>query len=500
MHDADFDHVHGSENQRDEDHPLWQTEHIELLSVGIDIGSATTQVIFSRLHLRRMGRDFSSRYVVISRESVYRSPVHLTPYLDGERIDDHALGHLIEDAYHEAGLEPGNIDTGAIILTGEAIRRRNARAIADLFAAQGGRFVCATAGHHMESLLAAHGSGAAALAHEGGKCVLNIDIGGGTTKLAVIDKGRVTATAALHIGGRLVAMDNRDKIVRLEPAGREIAKIVGYDWNVGDSLSREALDRVGAWMAEAVLTAVSGKPLPAEIAGLFLTPALPAARHFDGVTFSGGVAEYVYGAEKNSFGDIGAALGAALRARVGRTLPWPVLTTKERIRATVIGASQYSVQVSGNTIYISDPGALPQRNLQVLRPAIDLSAAIDPKAMAAAIKNHFAAFDLVEGETNVVLAFNWQGEPSYQRVSAFADGLLQGMPRTFASGGAINIVFDRDIGRLVGALLKEERKIANPVLSIDGIVLLDFDFVDIGKILEASGTVPVTIKSLIFQL
>ena len=145
---------------RSKKNPIWLQDHVTLVSVGIDIGSAGTQVIFSRINLRRYGEDLTSRYYVVSRETLYQSPVALTPYSSEERIDDAALGKIIDEAYAGAGLHPDQIDTGAVILTGEALRRENAEGIAELLSEQGGEFVCATAGHHMESMLAAYGSGA----------------------------------------------------------------------------------------------------------------------------------------------------------------------------------------------------------------------------------------------------------------------------------------------------------------------------------------------------
>src|SRR6478735_272938 len=190
-HDGDADHDHDHfEFDADgplEDNPIWIQDHVTLVTVGIDIGSSGTQVIFSRINLRRYGEDLTSRYYVVSRETLYQSPNALTPYQSEERIDDAALGKIIDEAYTAAGLHPDQIDTGAVILTGEALRRENAQGIAKVLSEQGGEFVCATAGHHMESMLAAYGSGASRVSHDEDKRVLNIDIGGGTTKLALVE-------------------------------------------------------------------------------------------------------------------------------------------------------------------------------------------------------------------------------------------------------------------------------------------------------------------------
>src|SRR3954471_21814092 len=223
-HDGDADHDHDDFIDGPiEDNPLWIADNVTLTSVGIDIGSAGPQVVFSNGHPRRLREDLPSRYYVVGRETLFRSPVALTPYLSEERIDDAKLRAIIDDAYKQASVSAQDIDTGVVILTGEALRRDNAQAIAGLLAEQGGDFVTATAGHHMEAMLAAYGSGAARVSSDQRKRILNIDIGGGTTKLALIENGRVVATAAIHIGGRLQVVDESGRITRLDPAGRHHA-------------------------------------------------------------------------------------------------------------------------------------------------------------------------------------------------------------------------------------------------------------------------------------
>ncbi|MCL6598138.1 MAG: ethanolamine ammonia-lyase reactivating factor EutA [Alicyclobacillus macrosporangiidus] len=502
-HDTGDDHWHEDEDLSLENNGLWLSDHIELTSVGIDIGSASTQVVFSRLTLHRLGSFLSSRYNVVSRETLYRSPVHLTPYVDGERIDDQAIGALVEAAYQEAGLTPDAVDTGAVILTGEAIRRHNAEALAHVVSARGGRFVCATAGHNMEALLAAYGSGAVHTSYERGQRLLNIDIGGGTTKYAVVENGRVLETAAIHVGARLLATDEAGHIVRLEPGGEDVARLAGVQLVPGGVVTEEMKRRMGEWMAEAILAAVDVESAPAEVIGLYLTPPLQNRPPYDGVLFSGGVGEYVYGYETHDFGDLGRFIGRALHtAASGLRMErmGPLLLSTERIRATVIGASEHSVQISGNTIYLSSPKVLPVRKLQVLRPHCDLHGDIDPDAVAAAIQAHFRQFDLDEHTADVALAFHFGGPPSYERISALCQGLLRGLPHTIGRHRQVTLVFDGDIARTVGRLLQEEMGVVNPLLVLDGILLQDFDFIDVGRIIEPAGVVPVTIKSLIFQL
>jgi ethanolamine utilization protein EutA len=497
--DADHDHDHDDfASGPPEEDAVFLADNVRLLSVGMDIGSAGTQVIFSRLHLRRMGEDLSSRYFVVSREAVYQSPVALTPYRNDELIDETRLGDIIDEAYRDARLGAEDIDAGVVILTGEALRRENAEAIAGVLAEHGGEFVCATAGHHMEAMLAAYGSGAAKASLDLGKRVLNVDIGGGTTKLSVVERGRVLATAAVHIGGRLLVVDGENRIVRLDPAAKRIAAHAGFRWRLGDVATPEELDRLTAWMADALVAALRGDAPPA-VQGLWLTEPIGNLADVEAIMFSGGVAEFVYGRENRDFGDLGRRLGGAMRERLGQ-LSWPLLPAGECIRATALGASEYSVQLSGNTIYVSDLRALlPRRNLQVLQPAFDCPDEIDPEALASAIRGHFAAFDLVEGETEVALALRWRGAPSYARLKRFAAGIAKGLPKTIAAGKPLYLVLDGDVAQMLGNLLREEFMKTNELLVIDGIVLWDFDYIDIGRLRLPSNTVPVTVKSLVFS-
>lgn len=510
---ADTGHSHDGGEDFDHDHDdfgieggpegsgLWLQDHVSLTSVGIDIGSAGTQLIFSRIHLRRLGEDLSSRYAVAARETLFQSPVALTPYRDEERIDEKALADIIDDAYAQAGLHPDQIDSGVVILTGEALRRENAQAISELLAENGGEFVCTAAGHHLEAMLAAYGSGAARVAHDAGKRILNVDIGGGTTKLAVVEGGKIAAMAAVHIGGRLQVVDAAGRIVRLDPAGRYHAGEAGFSWKLGDRVTRAEMARVADWMADALIAAIVRRPLPHAIEHLYLTDPIAELGRIDGLMFSGGVAEYVYARESRDFGDMGQLLGSAIARRLKEgALPWPLLPPGECIRATAFGASEYSVQLSGNTIYISSPGVLlPRKNLQVLQPPYVCGEDIVSAELARVIQRHFIAFDLEEGATEVALAFRWAGVPSYPRIAAFARGIAAGLPRTIASGRPLYLVLDGDIAQTLGAILREELKLANEILVIDGVTLWDLDYIDLGRIRLPSHTVPVTIKSLVFS-
>ena len=500
-HTPDGYHVGTNLEGSVEDHPLWQRDNVTLESVCIDIGSAGTQILFSRMHLQRQAVNLSTRYLVVARETLFESPISLTPYRSEKLIDDGALGAIIDEAYRAARLHPDQIDTGVVILTGEALRRENAQRIAQILSENGGKLVCASAGHHMEAMLAAHGSGAAQASYERGERLLNIDVGGGTTKLSVIDRGKVISTAAFHVGGRLVAVDSKERIVRLDPAGKTHANRAGLAWRIGERVSHTELCTVAESMTDDLVAALTMPTPPPDVLSLYLTDPVSGLQGIEGIVFSGGVAEFFYGREKRNFGDLGHVLGTALRERVDtEVLPWPLIAHSQGIRATALGGSEFTAQLSGNTGYISDPNTLlPRRNVQVVRPDFKFSEDFDAGHLAREIGRHMKLFDLEEADADIVLAFHWEGEPTFQRIKALAEGISRAMIKRIENGKPIYVILDADIALNLGAVLKEELGVPNELFVVDGLVLGDFDYVDLGRIQLPSHTVPVTIKSLIFR-
>jgi len=240
-----------------------------------------------------------------------------------------------------------------------------------------------------------------------------------------------------------------------------------------------------------------------ELAGLaealLVTPPLTSTVKVDAVVFSGGVSEYIYGRTKEDYGDLAHALANAVQTRIkAGALPAPMQDSVEGIRATVIGASQFTVQVSGNTISVSDPSLLPIHNLQVLYPQLPNREQVEPKEMVDAIAKCFQRFDLEEGENPIALAIAWNGTPHYPHLRALADGILLGLPGTIKAGYPLVIVFENDFGKLVGEIIRTELGVTNPVISIDSIHLREFDYIDIGEVVYPANAVPVVVKSLVF--
>jgi ethanolamine utilization protein EutA len=440
------------------------------------------------------------RYVVARRTILRESEILLTPYLDDSTIDVRALEAFIAGEYTRAGVKRNDVDTGALILTGVAVRRRNARAIGEMFAEEAGRFVAVSAGDRLEATLAAYGSGAAAESAKSGRICMNVDIGGGTSKFAICSNGGVLETTAIDIGARLIVLDENCQVIRLEEAGRVIAREVGLNPEPGDRIDPAEFQPMVSWMADRLLEIVTLKPLSPNADKLLRLPPLAYRGKIDAFTFSGGVSEFIYGQDPGDFGDLGALLASEVKRRIGR-LNIPVSAPTARIRATVIGASQYTVQLSGSTIFVDPLDAVPVRNVPVVTPdfSFDHGDLASP-AIESAVERALARMDLLEGKRPVAVAFHWEGSATFPRLQAFCAGIQRGLEKIIAKGHPLMLVSDGDIGGILGLHFKEEMNFSHPVISIDGIALSEFDYIDVGALIPSSGAVPVVIKSLVFPV
>lgn len=472
-----------------------QEDELRLTSVGIDIGSSTTHLLFSAIRLERRG----SRYATVERRIIRESDIVLTPFTAGDDsvIDGTALRKFIEVEYEKGGLTRADIDTGALVLTGLAVRKDNAREIGDLFAEEAGRFVMVTAGDGLEATMAAYGSGAVVASEQGGVCV-NVDVGGGTTKFALCRAGRVEQVTAVDVGARLVLCE-KGLVTRLEPAGAQLSELAGAEVAVGQHVSEEALARLVELMADVVRDVVTcGPDISADFTSLLRLPPLATAGLPTSIVFSGGVSEFIYERQPGEFGDLGPLLARAVHERFER-VGVRVLHLGAGIRATALGASQHTMQVSGSTIFVDPVDVLPLRNIPVIAPLIELDDdELDAAAICAAIEA-----DLTRRQTDlrpapIAVAVRWQGSATYQRLSAFCHGLLTGMHPVLEQGHPLVLVTEGDVGGLLGMHLRDTGRLSGAVVSIDGVDLKEFDYIDVGAIVPSTGAVPVVIKSLVF--
>ena len=503
MHDLDEEHDHNGMSDEDKAAMaawIWAQESVELKTVGIDIGSSTSHLLFAKVTLQRVSQGLSARFVVTGREVVWRSPIMLTPFLPNGMIDAAYLQEFIRACYRDARVKREDIDTGAVILTGEAIKRSNARAIDELFAEESGKFVCATAGHKLECTLAAHGSGAVALSKAKGAVVLHVDIGGGTTKLALIDKGMIKSVAAFAVGGRLIAHDGKIGWTRVDESAQLVADELGLPTTTGALSNAMTRKKIAVRLAELAVDQIVNEPLDELGQKIALTEPLDRSLKPEIITFSGGVSEYIFGTEEQEFGDIAKPLAAAIREKLAARSTTPVEDPGNRIRATVIGASQFTVQVSGKTIYLpkDQEGILPVHNIPVVQIGMDLSEDIPAADIVKRIHEKMAVLDL-EPSARLAVAFTWHGDPEYSRLANAARAIKATVAPDGKRANTLCLMIDGDVGRTMGRLLQDEEGLEGAVVSIDGVQLQELDFVDIGELISPPGVVPVVIKSLLFD-
>jgi ethanolamine utilization protein EutA len=466
-------------------------------SVGIDIGTTTTQVIFSCLTLvNRAPASQVSRYEFVERKIIYQSPVSLTPIDAADAIDPEALHRFILEQFASAGLAQDDIETGAIIITGETAKASNAReALLDL-SQQLGDFVVATAGPHLESRIAGRGSGAAERARLRHQRVMNIDVGGGTSNYAVFMGDRVTDTACLNVGGRLIETDQQGRVLRIHAPARRIITSLFSEPLTESQISLDHLRRIAAKMADLIVRCARGEP--DELAShLLMTPSLAPCR-VDALSLSGGVGACYQQLQHEAlsdftFGDIGVLLAKALLQHPGLA-ELPVVAPEQTLRATVIGAGAYSLALSGSTIWVKSD-VLPIRNVPVVHPDIDWRS--DQPDIVQAVVGAAVRMDLDTVEDSYAIALDASMPAKYHAVQQAAVGLAQFYRQHVASEREALIVVHKDLGKALGM---ELQPLIQPrgLVVIDEVETRDGDYIDIGQAYFGGEIVPLTVKSLAF--
>ena len=443
------------------------------MSVGLDVGTTSTQLIFSELTIENRAGSFSVPEMAITERKIrYKSPVHFTPLLDESRVDGAALKKLISREYETAGIARENVDTGAIIITGETSRKENSETVLRELSGFAGDFVVATAGPDLESVLAAKGAGAVELSRQTGKRLLHMDIGGGTSNMALIENGEITATGCLNVGGRLIKFDQGHRLTYISPVLRGIS-----DLKIGQQVTPEILKSVAQLLAQALEMAAGVReagPILEKLttSGTFMTPpALPVT-----VSFSGGVADCI---EEElpwgCFGDMGPILGQVIRE--SRLCDREYLLGRETIRATVIGAGCHSAQLSGSTIFHRNV-EFPMKNLPVLCPGRDVEG--------------FVQREIPKQEMPPVIALSGPPEPGYSGIRKLAEGLTEAIPT-----GPVLVCLEQDAAKALGQTLALLLPPDRPILCIDRVRLTPESYLDIGA--PAGPALPVVVKTLVLN-
>lgn len=470
---------------------------IKLLSVGIDVGSSTTHMVFSNLLLLRDEKSFTRRFNIEKRDIIYEGRIINTPLLDNDTIDLYKLTAFVKEECERAGIDPADIQTGAVIVTGETARKHNAKQIAEYLSKDAGKFVAATAGPNFESLLAAMGSGATARSKETGKTILSCDIGGGTSNLAISKNGRVVSTSCISVGGRLLALNSGNIISRISEPARKVMEHIGLNYRSGDPIPQEDIEKIASELAGALIEVMTGSAKSPLARRLMVTEDLDFSDKIDEYSFSGGVAEFIYGAAGN-YGDMGEILSEKITALIP-VLKAPVIEPANKIRATVIGAGAYSLSISGSSGFMDDKISFPIRNIPVLRVDVERSK-LSMEHVVSEVKNAFRRFDLTEGEDMVALYFKDPVRVSYPKLELFATSIEAALSNSIEKKMPVILIFEKDIACSVGNVIRRETGLKTNLLSLDELTLKDGDWIDISEPIVGRQVFPVTVKSLIFSM
>ena len=472
----------------------------QLLSVGIDIGTSTTQLVISRLTLENRAGPFSvPRIAIGEKEVLYRSAIHFTPLLSETEIDAEGVRAIVAEEYRKSGFRQADISTGAVIITGETARKENARQVLAALSDFAGDFVVATAGPDLESILAARGAGIDEYSKEHQKKILHFDIGGGTSNLALYDSGTPVATGCLDVGGRLVKIE-REHVTYVSPALERLGAAVPAVPipRVGDRAEESSLRPAVSALTRA-LEQAAGLAAADGLLGALMTrdTSWTPPAGVDGVSFSGGVADCIWTPPEDAFayGDMGVLLGRAIAAspafqRAG------IVRGAETIRATVVGAGSHSTQVSGSTIFYRNVD-FPLKNLPVLRLTEDEERSGD--ALASALRDKAGWFADQGGMTQIALSLRGEPNPAYGRIRDLARGIQSGMEPLLARGMFPVIAVERDMAKVLGQTLWPMLGAEGALLCLDGISAGSGDYLDIGAPVAGGAVLPVVVKTLAFQ-
>lgn len=469
-------------------------------SVGIDIGTSTTQLIFSKLTIENLATSYTvPRITIVDTEVVYRSEIYFTPLINDNSIDAEAVKTIVQAEYQKAGMKPADLQTGAVIITGETARKENANEVLSALSDMAGEFVVATAGPDLESVLSARGAGTDAMSKENRNTVANIDIGGGTSNIAVFNKGELVGTSCLDIGGRLVKIEN-GKVSYIYDKIADFARRNGLSIKVGDVADENVLKKLTGLMAEQLAMAVGVKPKDELHKSLYTNDGTPLKDDIkiDAITYSGGVADVVYNPVSDNwfrYRDIGPMLGMS----INQTTSFDSVKrydSIETIRATVVGAGTHTTEVSGSTIRYEE-NVLPLKNLPVVKMKKEDESNLEE--FSKKLSKKIEIFTGRGADDCVAVAISGENHTSFKAVQELATAIVRGLENYNKLGTPVVIVSESDIGKVLGNALKVQMGMDRKIISIDNIFVKDGDYVDIGEPVAGGRVVPVVTKTLIFN-
>jgi len=474
------------------------SEGYELLSVGIDIGTTTTHLVFSKLYVVNLaGGSAVANFEILSREITYESPVYFTPLIDETRLDVEKLQEIITTEYAAAGIEPSDVKSGAVIITGESALKENAEEVGKVLEGLAGDFVVAVAGPDLESILAGQGSGAQRISRREGITVVNLDIGGGTTNIAVFKCGEIWDTATFHIGGRLFTFNPYSLEVKsVTKVGASYADHLGISIEKGRPLNPKDIEVFCQGLVDVLDEVIDRRNLsPLSKIGLIRGP-LRRDYQIDALMFSGGVGHFIYENEIKdvfSYGDYGPYFAQCIKNRSVALKKHRILKPDHTLRATVIGAGVYSMKLSGSTIYVKGKDFLPLRNIPVAQTFLEEDD--DVQSIRQKLLRAVAPFK--ENYSVIALAVNGWKQPKLEGIKQLATAIAS--IKENENGSPLIVISEGNYGKVLGYLLEDQLHKREELICLDEIKLGGGDFIDIGKPLHIGNVIPVIVKTLVFS-
>ncbi|AHI40754.1 ethanolamine ammonia-lyase [Enterococcus faecalis] len=469
-----------------------------LLTVGIDLGTSTTQLVLSELTVENFASAFTVPRISISdKKVIYRSDIIFTPLLNQSEIDAAPIKAFVAEQYRQAGIHKQDIQMGAVIITGETARKSNANNVLRALSGYAGDFVVATAGPDLESIIAGKGAGAQTYSETKRKPVVNLDIGGGTTNLAVFKDGEVIDTACFDIGGRLIKLDQQQKITYIAPKIQEIINKKGLTLHLGDQATEQNLLPIISELV-AVLENSIGLGTQSPFYQLLVTNhPLRKGEELPIVTFSGGVADCLNTTSTNLFkyGDIGLLLGKYLRKSLIFSEK-EVLESAETIRATVVGAGSHTAEISGSTIAYREQ-ILPVKNIPILKLAQE-DETLTVTELGQRIQEKLN-WHRIEETPQIALAIRGMNNPTFADIQRYGQGIVEGLANLVADQIPIIVMVDEDMAKALGHALSAHLPKDYPFICLDSVKVENGDYVDIGLPVAEGAVLPVIVKTLVFN-